>query len=145
MLQIKIEAAPTLEMRSAIAAPLERFNEIHANRPEDFRLLAIPLSDPSTNEIVGGLWGSTMFSHLHVDLLFVPEAMRGRGIGRQLLTGAEAEAVRRGCLGAWLDTYSFQARGFYERVGYSVFGSIDNYPPGHSRIFLKKVLDASLS
>jgi ribosomal protein S18 acetylase RimI-like enzyme len=71
--------------------------------------------------------------------------MRGRGVGRQLLTGAEAEAVRRGCLGAWLDTYSFQARGFYERVGYSVFGSIDNYPPGHSRIFLKKVLDTSLS
>jgi GNAT superfamily N-acetyltransferase len=144
MLHIKIAAAPTLEMRKAIATPLVRFNELQASRPEDFRLLAIPLSDRSTKEIVGGLWGSTMFSHLHVDLLFVPEAMRGRGIGRQLLTEAEAEAVRRGCVGAWLDTYSFQARGFYERLGYSVFGSIDNYPPGHCRIFHKKVLDTSL-
>lgn len=53
---------------------------------------------------------------------------------------AEEEAVRRGCLGAWLDTFSFQARGFYERLGYSVFGVIEGYPPGHSRFFLKKTL-----
>ena len=56
----------------------------------------------------------------------------------QLMNDAEREAIRRGCRGAWLDTYSFQARGFYERLGYTIFGTIDNYPPGHSRIFLKK-------
>ncbi|MEX3946099.1 hypothetical protein AB4Y44_42815, partial [Paraburkholderia sp. BR10937] len=42
----------------------------------------------------------------------------------------EEEACRRGCSGAWLDTYSFQARAFYERLDYTVFGTIDNYPPG---------------
>jgi hypothetical protein len=51
---------------------------------------------------------------------------------------AEAEAIRRGCRGAWLDTFSFQARGFYERPGYSIFGTIENFPPGHRRFFLKK-------
>jgi ribosomal protein S18 acetylase RimI-like enzyme len=56
---------------------------------------------------------------------------------------AEDEARRRGCRGAWLDTYSFQARGFYERIGYEVFGVIDDFPPGHSRLFLRKTFSAA--
>ena len=53
---------------------------------------------------------------------------------------AEREAIRRGCRTIWLDTFTFQARGFYERLGYSVFGTLEDYPPGHSRFFLKKSL-----
>ena len=45
------------------------------------------------------------------------------------MNDAEREAIRRGCRGAWLDTYSFQARGFYERLGYTIFGTIDNIHP----------------
>jgi hypothetical protein len=56
------------------------------------------------------------------------------------MSQAEREAIRRGCRGAWLDTFSFQARGFYERLGYTVFGTIAGCPPGHSRFFLKKDL-----
>ena len=70
----------------------------------------------------------------------MPESARGRGLGRTLMRQAEDVALRRGCHGAWLDTFSFQARGFYEKLGYTVFGSIDDYPPGHSRFFMKKVL-----
>jgi hypothetical protein len=57
---------------------------------------------------------------------------------------AEAEAIERGCQGAWLDTFSFQARGFYEQIGYTVFGSIEDYPSGHSRFFLKKSFGENL-
>jgi hypothetical protein len=57
-----------------------------------------------------------------------------------MLLAAEAEALRRGCPGAWLSTFTFQARGFYERLGYSAFGTVDDYPPGHSLIFLSKRL-----
>jgi hypothetical protein len=57
-----------------------------------------------------------------------------------VLLQAEQEAITRGCRGAWLDTFSFQARGFYERLGYAVFGTLDDYPPGQNRIFLHKVL-----
>jgi ribosomal protein S18 acetylase RimI-like enzyme len=81
-----------------------------------------------------------MFSYLHVDLLFVPENMRRAGIGRRLLTDAEAESLRRGCHAVWLDTFSFQARGFYERLGYTVYGTLEDYPAGHSRFFLTKRL-----
>ena len=54
---------------------------------------------------------------------------------------AEAEAVRRGCASAYLDTFDFQARPFYERLGYQLFGQLDDFPPGGSRYFLRKRLD----
>ena len=75
-----------------------------------------------------------------MELFFIPEDLRRDGLGASLLAQAEREARARGCHGAWLDTYSFQARGFYERQGYSVFGRIDDYPPGHCRYFLSKRL-----
>jgi GNAT superfamily N-acetyltransferase len=77
---------------------------------------------------------------LHIHLLYVTESMRGTGIGRDLMRQAEEEARRRQCTASWLDTFSFQARGFYERLGYILFGTIEDYPPGHSRFFLKKSL-----
>jgi hypothetical protein len=50
------------------------------------------------------------------------------------------EAIRRGCRGAYLDTFSYQARPFYEKLGYAVFGTLDDYPPGHQRFFMRKRL-----
>ena len=135
---ITVIERPEPHMREAIVRPLIAFNNSRASQPEDYRPMVIILSDPDTGEIIGGLWGETNLAHLHVDLLFVPETLRGFGLGRQMLLRAEQEAKTRGCRGAWLDTYSFQARGFYERLGYAVFGTLDDYPPGHSRIFLHK-------
>lgn len=137
---ITLTDASDARARSAILAPLMAFNLAGAGRPEDYRRLAILVSDPASGEILGGLWGETMYSHLHIDLLFIPEPLRRTGLGRRLIGDAEAEALLRGCRGAWLDTFSFQARGFYERLGYTVFGTIEEYPPGHSRFFLKKDL-----
>lgn len=127
--------------REAILRGLSRFNDERGGKP-DFRPLAVLLRAGKEGDIVGGLWGRTAWRWLFVELLFVPEAQRGAGIGRELMRRAEAEAVERGCLGAWLDTFSFQARGFYERLGFSIFGRIDDYPPGHSRFFMRKSLGA---
>ena len=135
--------APTPQMRQAIVEPLVEFNHRRIGKPETYRPLVILLSHPESDDIVGGLYGSTAFSHLWIDLLFVPESVRGLGIGRKLITQAEAEAMRRGCRAATLDTFSFQARGFYERLGYSVFGILNDCPPGHSRFYLTKPLDGS--
>ncbi len=128
-------------MRNAIVEPLVAFNHSRIGKPETYRSLVILLFGPESDEIVGGLYGATAFSHLWVDLLFVPESMRGIGIGRELMSKAEAEATRRGCRAVVLDTFSFQARGFYERLGYSVFGTLNDCPPGHSRFYLTKRLD----
>ena len=142
MPKITLTDAPTPQMREAIAGPLVAFNHARIGGTEAYRPLVILLSDPESDEIAGGLHGKTAFFHLWVDLLFVPESMRRTGIGRKLMAQAEAEAVRRGCHAAVLDTFSFQARGFYERLGYSVFGTLDDCPPGHSRFYLTKRLGA---
>ena len=88
-----------------------------------------------------GLWGVSYFRWLFVENFVLPEALRGQGLGTRLMREAEAVALARGCLGVWLDTFTFQARGFYEKLGYRVFGAIDDYPPGHRRFFLAKRLD----
>jgi GNAT superfamily N-acetyltransferase len=137
---ITLTDAPEDDELRTLTRWITQFNEIASGRPNDFRALAILLSDPDTAETLGGLWGWTSFSFLHIDVLFIPESIRGTGLGRRLVSQAEQEAVQRGCHGVWLDTFSFQARGFYERLGYTVFGSIEGYPPGHSRFFLKKDL-----
>ncbi|HZS06980.1 MAG TPA: GNAT family N-acetyltransferase [Blastocatellia bacterium] len=91
-------------------------------------------------QIVGGLHGWTGFGWLHVDVLWVSEDLRGRGYGRQLLVAAEEEASRRGCRYAELDTFSFQAPDFYLKLGYAVFGLLDDIAGEHKWYFLKKNL-----
>lgn len=96
--------------------------------------------EDSKGTVVGGLWGRTAFEWLFVELLLVPESLRGRGLGTALMQRAESGAIARGCHSAWLDTFEFQARGFYERRGYECFGELQHYPPGFARYFMRKVL-----
>jgi ribosomal protein S18 acetylase RimI-like enzyme len=70
----------------------------------------------------------------------VSAELRGQGWGRRLIEAAEAVGVKRGCQYVWLDTYSFQARPFYEKLGYRVFGQLPDHPPGHTRFFMFKTL-----
>ena len=135
---ITVTESNDLEIRNAIVGPLVAYNERQTGI-SDFIPLAIVLADAS-GQTVGGLWGRTAFGWLFVELLFVPESLRGQGVGRELMHRAETEAITRGCHAAWLDTFEFQARGFYERLGYTCFGELNDYPPGFSRYFLRKVL-----
>lgn len=125
-------------VRAAIVDPLVAFNAEKTGR-NDFRPLILTLTD-ADGRVVGGLWGRTAYDWLFVELLVVPEGMRGQGIGTELMRHAEREALVRGCRNAWLDTFEFQARGFYERLGYSCFAELADYPPGFSLFLMKKVL-----
>jgi ribosomal protein S18 acetylase RimI-like enzyme len=80
---------------------------------------------------------------LVVDGLWVDDGLRHRGIGTELMKRAEDHALARGCRSAWLKT--FQARGFYEAVGYELFSALENYPAGQNCYFLKKRLAAPVS
>lgn len=91
-------------------------------------------------EWLGGLLGSLWGSWLHVRILWVDTAVRGRGHGARRLQAAEEYAVERGCFAATLETHSFQARPFYEKYGYEVFGTLEDWPPGHAKFFLRKQL-----
>ena len=106
---------------------------------DDGRELAVWLRD-TAGDLVGGLYGWTWGGWLEVRFLWLREDLRGQGHGQALLVAAEAEATRRGCSGAFLDSYSFQAPGFYERLGYESFAVLADFPLAHRRHFLRKVL-----
>jgi GNAT superfamily N-acetyltransferase len=99
-------------------------------------------SSPEAAAVLAGLNGYTDWGWLFVKLLWVCEPLRGTGMGSRLLAAAELEARARGCRGVWLDTFGFQARGFYEKQGYSMFGELGDFPEGHARYFLSKRLGA---
>jgi GNAT superfamily N-acetyltransferase len=122
--------------RSAILAGLAAFNRQHVE-PGSTSPLAVLLKDEE-GLTVGGLWGATFFQWLRIEYLFLPEARRGQSVGSAIMRRAEALAVSRGCIGASLDTYSFQARGFYEKLGYSLVGTVADCPPGGARHFMQK-------
>jgi GNAT superfamily N-acetyltransferase len=130
------QADPTV--REAIVGSLIAYNRQQTGTT-DHRPLVLAIYDEN-GKVIGGLWGRTAFGWLVIEVVFVPESLRGNGIGADLMSRAESEAIARGCCNAWLDTFEFQARGFYERLGYSCFGELKDYPVGFSRYFMKKVL-----
>ena len=138
-------AAPGPQHRQAISGPLERFNDVRiGGDPLPEGNLALGLRD-ADGQTIGGLWGHSYYRWLYLDLLVVPDRLRGQGLGTKLLGLAEAEAQARGCVGVWLDTFSFQAPAFYPRHGYAAFGEINGYPGPHRRFFFSKRLsDAAL-
>ena len=90
--------------------------------------------------MLGGLLGATYLSWLQIQIVWLPENLRGFGHGRALMNLAEAEGKRRGCKNAFLETYSFQALDFYKTCGYTVFSKLENMPPGGARYALTKIL-----
>jgi GNAT superfamily N-acetyltransferase len=109
--------------------------------PAQPRLLVIPIRD-DRGSVLGGFWGCTIFQWLHVQMLFVPEALRGLGVGSALMASAEAAARGRGCRGAYVDAFSFQAAPFYRKLGFTLFGVLDDFPPGYHRLYFRKRFDA---
>jgi len=95
-------------------------------------------------KLLGGLLGLTWWGWLRIDILWLDEAVRGQDLGTRLIATAEAEAIRRGCHHVFLDTMSFQALPFYLKLGYTVFGQLDDLPAGsgHKMHFLQKALQS---
>jgi len=106
----------------------------------DSRGLNVLVSDPDSQEVLGGILGRTSLGLCFLDLVFLPEHLRGQDVGSRMMAEAEDEARRRGCRAVVLYTISFQAPRFYEKRGYRTFGTIDCDPPGTSRIFMVKDL-----
>lgn len=125
--------------RRWILEGLAAANRAHVQDP-NLKPLLVAIRHPGDGVMLGGLWGRTSWDWLLIELLYVPPDMRGMGWGKRLVEAAEREAVQRHCNAAWVDSYSFQAPGFYERLGYSVFGKLDDYPAGHQRFFLSRQL-----
>jgi len=136
--RIELTQSPTEEQRQAILQPLIEYNDARAgiSKTEPFALMV----KDERGAILGGLYGRVTLRWMFIDLLSVPEQVRGQGIGSKLMAQAQALATEKNCLGIWLDTFDFQAPGFYQKLGFSQFGEIVDYPPGHKRHFFQKRL-----
>src|SRR5882762_7890745 len=106
----------------------------------DGRLLGARVQNEA-GEVIAGFNGHTWGGCAEISHLWVSEPHRGHGLGKTLLHAAEAEAVRRGCTQVVLITHSFQAPGFYERLGYERKYAIEGRPKGHSDIVFVKPLE----
>lgn len=131
---------PEAAVREAIVRPLAE----HSTRNNfAFAPVFLTLALKDGEEVDGGLIAQLYWNWMYIEILGVPERLRGRGLGRRLVETAEQEARVAGCRGAWVDTYSFQSPGFYERMGYQPFGALPDYPRGEERLFLAKLFDGT--
>ena len=117
-----------------------RFNEAQAG-PQSPSRYALVVRDGHAQP-VGGLIADEHWGWLYVAWLWLPETLRGRGLGRQLLRQAEEIAGSHGCGHAYLSTFEFQALGFYEKHGYTTFGVLEDFPMStrFRRFYMRKEL-----
>lgn len=92
------------------------------------------------NEVIGGILAEVYWNILYINILWVKEEYRNKGYATALLNDVENSAKEMNCKISHLDTYDFQAKGLYEKLGYTVFGVLEDCPEGHSRYYMSKKL-----
>ena len=107
---------------------------------EDRREIAFFVRDRDGSVVGGVKGGFGNYGWLWIDLLWVSEEFRGQGYGAKLMAHIEEEARKGGCTNAYLNSFSFQAVDFYRKMGYRIFGEMENFPPGHRVCCLTKAL-----
>ena len=117
---------------------LIRFNRQQAG-PLRYKRAVLSVRDEK-GRLLGGLILQSYWRESYVELLWLSARARRRGYGHRLMEEAERRARRRGSRLIHLNTYSFQAPGFYEKLGYRRFGGMEDSPPGASRHFYVKSL-----
>ena len=138
MVEIVLKREPDKADIDVVLNGIIGYNHTSFAGPDGFQQVALLVSDPETGAPVGGLTGWALYDWFFVQLLHLPQTLRGQGIGTELMQRAEAFARETGLVGMWLDTFEFQARGFYEKLGFRVFGTIEDHPLGSRRYFMNK-------
>lgn len=112
---------------------------VPSKQETDFLWINRVVEDKNGNIIAGILSKMYCWNCLYIDVLWVKEEHRKDGLGSRLLKEIESVAIEKGCYLIHLDTFDFQAKDFYIKHGYEVFGVLDECPEGHKRYFLKKI------
>ena len=136
MVRIAVERSNPADASRQLWKGLVRFNR---ERAGPFNYSRIVMSVRGRNgRLLGGLILQSYWQESYIELLWLSARARGKGIGSKLLEEAERRARRRGSRLIHLNTYSFQAPGFYEKHGYRRFGGMSGSPRGGSRHFYVK-------
>jgi len=137
--KIVLTDAPEAADTAVIADGLRAFNTSRAGC-DDYKPLAVFVTEPATGKVLGGLYGGSYLGQLRVDRFFLPEGLRRFRLGSRLLAMAEEEGRRRGCTRVTLNTMEIQAPGFYKKQGYEAAATLDCAPPGVTRYLMTKRL-----
>lgn len=129
--------APTQDDLSALTAILNQANTAAGWPNANYQEVGFFLRDDQ-GAAIGGLSGYLLYDWLFVQFLAVPESLRGQGLGERLLSRAEQFARHHGGIGMWLDTFAFGPVRYYEKLGFTVVGLIEDHPLGSRRLFLQK-------
>jgi len=137
-LRLLVEDAPAEADARRLYDEVRAFNGRATGLPK-YRSFAVFLRETDgalRGGVEGGLWGNA----LHVNVLWVDEALRGRGHASALMRAAEAHGRASGAKFAYVETLSFQARPFYEKLGYRVFGELPEIADGATMYFMARPL-----
>jgi GNAT superfamily N-acetyltransferase len=136
---ITLTDAPDAADTAVVADGLHDYNTSRAGY-DDYRPLAVFVTDPATGKVAGGLYGGSYMGQLRIDRFYLPEGLRRDRLGSRVLKMAEDEGRRRGCTRVTLTTMEIQAPGFYQKQGYAMAATLACDPPGVTRYLMTKKL-----
>lgn len=142
MTDIEVTTTPAADDLECISQGIQAFNRaVEPSIPEVSEELNFAVfARNADGDVVGGIRAKAFWGHMCIELLWLSEAARGNGIGKRLMVSAEKFAMANGFKYARVETTSFQAKPFYEKLGYTVFGVLDDFPEGHTTFCLRKRL-----
>lgn len=136
---IKSEGEPNTENKKVIVNGMVAYHASkgHPRKKRDFFTVLIK---DKNKKILGGIIVSFLWNGMEIETLWVDESLRDKGYGRKLMEMVEEEAVKRGCTIAYTNTFTWQAPEFYTKLGYKLYGKLDDFPPGNSLSYFYKQL-----
>lgn len=139
---IEVTSSPSKENLKTISEGIQIFNQAYIPDEvvfEEDTKFAVFAKDENGN-VQGGIRASAFWNYCIIELLWLSPGTRGSGIGAKLMAAAENYALEKGFKYVRTETLGFQARPFYEKLGYKVFGELSDHPKGHTTYCLVKEL-----
>lgn len=140
-MNFELLVSPSKEAQDAVLTPLIAYNAQFVGMSGKTELTFHVRNDDGP--IIAGANGFTHWNYFFLAHLWISDEERGKGLGRRLMKQIEDAAIERNCTHLWLDTFTFQAAGFYEKLGYVRVGELPDYPIGHRRFFYTKKLETT--
>ena len=123
-------------VNDTLLAGLRRYRNENMGNEETQPLSVVAKDDQG--KIIGGVAGRCIYKNFLIEMVWIDDVVRGSGLGRRLMLQAEEQAKQRGCLVAQLDTLSFQAPQFYQKLGFEVVGTVPEFAGSPARYFMLK-------
>ncbi len=141
-MNIEITTNADEQDQKAISQGIIDFNhsKVPGLEPIEDEVKFFVFSKNESGELMGGIRAICYWNTLHIELLWLSEKARGKGVGTELIASAERFAMENGCEKAFVETTSWQAKPFYEKVGYTHIATLNDRPKGHASHYLTKSL-----